>query len=88
MTNIVLYTKPGCPFCIKAKALLTKKNVHYREIIASQNAEIRAEMVKKAHGRNTFPQIFVGEHHVGGCDDLFALEKAGKLDALLQKEQS
>jgi len=86
MADIVIYTKPGCPFCAKAMALLDKKGVAYHNIIASENPVVRAEMVAKAHGRNTFPQIFIDGRHIGGCDDLFALEEAGKLDALLEKD--
>jgi len=86
MANITIYTKPGCPFCAKAMALLDKKGAAYQQIVASDNPAIRAEMVAKAHGRNSFPQIFIDDRHIGGCDDLFALEQAGKLDALLKKD--
>ncbi len=81
--TVVVYSKPGCPYCAKAKALLTQKGVSYQEIIASEDPAIRAEMNARS-GRNTFPQIFIGETHVGGCDDLHALDGAGKLDALLK----
>ena len=67
-----------------AKRLLDKKSVTYRELDATFKPELRAEMIQRAKGRTTFPQIFIGEHHVGGCDDLMALDHAGKLDALLQ----
>lgn len=83
MADVVLYTKPGCPYCIAAKALLDRKGVAYQEIVASDDPEKKAEMVQRANGRATFPQIFVGETHVGGNDDIQALERAGKLDALL-----
>lgn len=83
MVDVTIYTRPGCPFCTKAKALLTEKNVAFHEINASATPELRAEMQQKS-GRNTFPQIFIGEYHVGGCDDLYALERNGKLDALLE----
>lgn len=79
---VVVYSKPGCPYCIKAKALLTEKGVSFQVITASEDPAIRAEMNARS-GRNTFPQIFIGETHVGGCDDLHALDAAGKLDALL-----
>lgn len=85
MTDILLYTKPGCPYCDRAKALLREKSVEFQEIIASEKPEIRAEMARKSGGRNTFPQIFIGARHIGGCDDLFALDAAGELDALLGK---
>ncbi|MFN3228602.1 MAG: glutaredoxin 3 [Asticcacaulis sp.] len=80
---VVVYSKPGCPYCIKAKALLTQKGVTFQEIVASEDPTLRAEMTARS-GRNTFPQIFIGETHVGGCDDLHALDGAGKLDALLK----
>ncbi|EJF90462.1 glutaredoxin 3 [Bartonella tamiae] len=81
MAQITIYTRPGCPYCVNAKALLDAKGVAYEDINAL--GDRRPEMVKRAHGRNTFPQIFIGEYHVGGCDDLYALDKAGKLDPLL-----
>ncbi|MFC4626580.1 glutaredoxin 3 [Daeguia caeni] len=83
MVDVTIYTKPGCPYCIRAKGLLEEKGVQFKEIVASENPELRAEMQARS-GRNTFPQIFVGTVHVGGCDDLFALEAQGKLDGLLK----
>ena len=83
MPKVEMYTKFMCPFCIRAKNLLTKKGVEIIDIPASGDKAKRAEMNKRAHGGNTFPQIFIEGHHVGGCDDLFALERAGKLDPLL-----
>lgn len=83
MADVVLYTKPGCPYCIAAKGLLDKKGVAYQDIVASNDPEKKAEMVQRAKGRATFPQIFIGDDHIGGSDELHALERAGKLDALL-----
>ena len=83
MSKIQIYTTPICPYCIRAKSLLKKKGAKYEEIDVFMDHEARAEMEKKAHGRRTVPQIFIGEKHVGGCDDLYALEHEGKLDPLL-----
>ena len=83
MADVVIYTKPGCPYCFSAMSLLKKKGVDYVEIVASNDPEKKAEMVERSGGRMTFPQIFIDGRHVGGCDDLHALERAGKLDALL-----
>jgi glutaredoxin 3 len=80
---IEIYTTPYCPYCHAAKELLDSKGVRYKEIDVSGNRELRSEMTTRAHGRRTVPQIFVGETHVGGCDDLYALDEAGKLDPLL-----
>ena len=83
MAEVTIYTKPYCPYCIRAVSLLEKKGVEFQEIEAAFDPEKRQEMVQRANGRATFPQIFIGETHVGGCDDLHALDRAGKLDALL-----
>ena len=83
MADVVIYTKPGCPYCFSAMSLLKKKGVDYVEIVASNDPEKKAEMVERSGGRMTFPQIFIDGRHVGGCDDLHALERAGELDALL-----
>jgi glutaredoxin 3 len=83
MAAIDVYTIRYCPFCADAKDLLTRKGVNFHEIDASGDREIRSQMIERAHGRSTFPQIFIGATHVGGCDDLYALEEAGKLDPLL-----
>ena len=83
MKDVTIYTRQLCGFCSAAKALLDRKGVEYTEHDASYSRELRAEMIQKANGASTFPQIFVGDTHVGGCDDLHALEHAGKLDALL-----
>lgn len=82
MVDVTIYTRPGCPYCIRAVGLLNEKGVQFNEINAGATPELRAEMQERS-GRNTFPQIFVGSVHVGGCDDLFALDNAGKLDGLL-----
>lgn len=81
---VQIYTTRTCPFCIAAKALLDRKGVSYTETDVGAAPEARAEMTRRAGGRRTVPQIFVGETHVGGCDDLHALERAGRLDPLLQ----
>lgn len=82
MAKVEMYTKMGCPFCIRAKSLLKKKGVEIIDIPAAMNKERRAEMNERS-GRNTFPQIFIDGQHIGGCDDLFALENKGELDSLL-----
>ncbi|MBO9501975.1 glutaredoxin 3 [Brevundimonas sp. A19_0] len=84
MSDVVLYTKPGCPYCISAMMLLKKKGVDYQEIVASNDPQLKAEMTAKSGGRATFPQIFIGERHVGGSDDLHALDARGELDKLLE----
>jgi glutaredoxin 3 len=83
MASVVIYTRQYCGYCSAAKALLEKKGVDYVEHDATGKPELRAEMIDKAHGRATFPQIFIDGRHVGGCDDIHALERAGKLDPLL-----
>jgi glutaredoxin 3 len=82
MADVVIYTRPFCGYCSRAVALLEKKGVAFTEIEAGMDPEKRQEMVRLS-GRNTFPQIFVGGTHIGGCDDMMALEHAGKLDPLL-----
>ena len=83
MVNIDIYTKAYCPFCVRALALLQQKNINYNEIKIDQQPELRAPMIERSKGRSTVPQIFIGEQHIGGCDDLMALERANQLDALL-----
>ena len=83
MPPVEIYTTPYCPYCLDAKALLRKKNVSFTEIDVSRDRELRRKMTARANGRTTVPQIFIGATHVGGCDDLYALEDAGKLDPLL-----
>ena len=84
MPPVEIYTTRFCPFCNAAKALLKRKGVTYSEIDVSGNFERREEMIQRANGRMTVPQIFIGATHVGGSDELHALERAGKLDPLLQ----
>lgn len=83
MKPVEIYTSPLCGYCHAAKRLLTSKGVAFTEYDISRTPGLRATMMARASGRHTVPQIFVGETHVGGCDDLHALERAGKLDALL-----
>lgn len=83
MAAVDIYTIPYCPFCLDAKELLSGKGVVFHEIDASRDRQIRRQMIERAGGRSTFPQIFIGATHIGGCDDLYALEEAGKLDTLL-----
>jgi glutaredoxin 3 len=83
MANITIYTRQMCGFCVAAKRLLEKKRASYLEHDATFDADLRREMIQRANGRSTFPQIFIGDLHVGGCDELHALERAGKLDTLL-----
>ena len=82
MTKVQIYGTDWCPYCNAAKGLLEDKGVPYEEIDAT-DPEVRADMIQRAHGRRTVPQIFIGDTHVGGYDDLAALERRGKLDALL-----
>ncbi|MBN8629226.1 MAG: glutaredoxin 3 [Rhodobacterales bacterium] len=83
MRPVEIYTTPFCGYCAMAKRLLDRKGVAYREIDVSADPDLRATMVQRANGRRTVPQIFIGATHVGGSDDLHALEHAGKLDPLL-----
>ena len=82
MSEVTLYTTRFCPFCVRAKALLDHKSVAYTEISVDGNPELRQEMMAKS-GRHTVPQIWIGETHVGGCDELMALERRGVLDEML-----
>jgi glutaredoxin 3 len=83
MKPVEIYTSPLCGYCHAAKRLLNQKGVTYAEVNVLEQPERKAEMIQRANGGRTVPQIFIGEAHVGGCDDLFALEQAGKLDPLL-----
>jgi glutaredoxin 3 len=83
MAAIDIYTLHYCPYCQDAKDLLSRKGVAFDEIDVTGNRDIRQQMIERANGRNTLPQIFIGPTHVGGCDDLYALDEAGKLDPLL-----
>lgn len=85
MPKVEVYTTPTCPYCHAAKALLDEKGVAYEEITVLE-PELRAAMVQRAHGRRTVPQIFVGATHIGGYDDMAALDRQGKLDPLLAQE--
>lgn len=83
MSKVELYTKGHCPYCHRAKALLQSKGVEYTEYPIDVQPELRDEMLTRANGGYTVPQIFIGDQHVGGCDDLYALESQNKLDPLL-----
>jgi glutaredoxin 3 len=83
MPAVEMYTTPFCSYCLAAKDLLSRKGVTFTEINVMGDAARRAEMIKRAHGGRTVPQIFIGKTHVGGCDDLYSLDEAGKLDQLL-----
>lgn len=82
MAKVLMYSTPWCPFCIRAKGLLKKKGVEFTDIDVSNQPQLRREMEQRS-GRHTVPQIWIGDRHVGGCDDLHALDRAGQLDALL-----
>jgi glutaredoxin 3 len=84
MPEVQIYTTPSCGYCHAAKRLLTKKGVSFSEISLATQPDKRSEMMERSNGGRTVPQIFIGGTHVGGCDDLYALESAGKLDRLLQ----
>ena len=83
MADVVIYTRPFCGYCARALSLLTHKGVAFTEIDAGMDPDKRREMAQRS-GRSTFPQIFIGGAHIGGCDEMMALERAGKLDPLLQ----
>ena len=83
MASVVIYTRQFCGYCSAAKKLLDTKGAAYEEHDATYAPDVRQEMIKRANGRNTFPQIFVGDQHIGGCDDMMALEREGKLDQML-----
>jgi glutaredoxin 3 len=84
MSKVRIYTTPICPYCVRAKSLLKKKGAEVEEIDVFMNCEARAEMESLTQGRRTVPQIFIGKTHVGGCEDLYDLERAGELDPLLK----
>lgn len=83
MPNIIVYTKDYCPYCVRAKDLLKRKGQKFNEIDITHDEALQQEMITKSGGRRTVPQIFINNTHAGGCDDLHALEKEGKLDTLL-----
>jgi len=83
MQPVTIYTKPFCPYCSRALSLLQKKGANFTEIEAGFDPALRKEMIERAGGRATYPQIFIGETHIGGCDDMMALDRSGELDRLL-----
>jgi glutaredoxin 3 len=83
MPDIEIYTQPWCPFCERAMHILTTKGVEFRQIDAPHGSASRREALERSGGRTTMPQIFISGQHIGGCDDLVALDRAGKLNALL-----
>ncbi|MBT1449816.1 glutaredoxin 3 [Glaciecola sp. XM2] len=83
MQNVEIYTKDFCPYCSRAKALLAQKGVEFTEYNLLKQPNLKTQMVERANGGTTVPQIFIGDRHIGGCDDLFALEFASDLDGLL-----
>jgi glutaredoxin 3 len=83
MKPVTIYTKPFCPYCSRALNLLAAKGAPVTEIEAGFDPALRREMIERAGGRATYPQIFIGDRHIGGCDEMMALERAGELDRLL-----
>lgn len=83
MKSVTIYTSPMCPYCWSAVSLLKKKSANFKEINVGMNAKRRAEMIKRSGGVTSVPQIFIGETHIGGCDEMMALEQSGQLDDLL-----
>ena len=86
MAEVTIYTRQYCGYCSAAKHLLSSKGVEFMELDGTFSPDIRAEMMARSGGKNTFPQIFINQHHVGGSDELHALEHGGRLDQLLQEE--
>lgn len=84
MANIEVYSGDFCPYCVKAKSLLKKKGLEFTEFNVKRDVKRQAEMGERAPGARTIPQIFINDRHVGGCDDLYALEQRGELDAWLE----
>lgn len=84
--KVEIYTWSSCPFCIRAKALLSKKGVEFTEYCIDGDEEARAQMAQRANGRRSLPQIFISDRHIGGCDDLYALESQGQLAPLLESD--
>jgi glutaredoxin 3 len=83
MSQVTIYTKAYCPYCVRAKSVLDNKGVSYQEVRIDEQPELRPEMIERAGGRSTVPQIFIGARHIGGCDDMLALDANGQLDPLL-----
>lgn len=84
MPEVVLYTRKFCGFCSAAKSLLKSKGVKFKEHDGTFDTKVKEEMIQKSNGGRTFPQIFIGDKHIGGCDELHALDRAGKLDPMLK----
>ena len=83
MAHVTIYTRPFCGYCARALGLLAAKDADFTEVEAGMDPALRQEMMQRSGGRATFPQIFVGEQHIGGCDEMLALDRDGRLDALL-----
>ena len=83
MAHVTIYTRSFCGFCSRAISLLGEKGAQFTEVEAGFDPKLRQEMIERAGGGSTFPQIFIGDRHIGGCDDMMALERAGKLDPML-----
>jgi glutaredoxin 3 len=83
MAHVTIYTRPFCGYCARALSVLGQKGADFTEVEAGMDPALRKEMMDRSGGRSTFPQIFIGEDHIGGCDDMLALDRDGKLDALL-----
>lgn len=83
MAHVTIYTRPFCGYCARALGLLTTKGADFTEIEAGMDPALRNEMISKSGGRATFPQIFIGDRHIGGCDDMLALDREGRLDDML-----
>ena len=83
MNKVEIYTKGYCPYCVRAKALMQQKGVEFKEYPIDKQPELREEMVNRANGGYTVPQIFINDQHIGGCDEMFALESLNKLDTML-----
>jgi glutaredoxin 3 len=88
MTAIEIYTRPGCGYCTAAKSLLTRKKAAFTELNVANDPAYREAMYERAGAGSTFPQIFIGQTHVGGCDELYALDREGKLDGMLASESA
>jgi glutaredoxin 3 len=88
MKLVRMYTTPICPYCVRAKSLFRKKGVEVEEVDVLMDVDAREEMETKSGGARSVPQIFIGDTHVGGCDELYALDRAGKLDAMLAGEKA
>ncbi len=85
MANVTIYTRAFCGFCTRAVTLLKQKGVAFEEIDAGSDPNKRREMIQRSNGGSTYPQVFIGNEHVGGCDELIALERKGALDVMLQQ---